>query len=322
VTKLDEAFRMLDAFTSVGARSFVVTNTDINQARLWPLPYLLAKGIRHVRAEEAHFDSARLCKALPDLMRLAAIRSPQQLEDGRTIEAGHNLIIRPTGPGVHFVQLDDLSATQLDHVRPAAFIIHATSPGSHQAWIAVSGLPNDKAAFKEFMRRVRKAVGGNDKSASHATRLAGSENFKEKYSGAFPVVTITESAPGRVMTPAQLEALGLLAPPVPYHAPTVLPLKPHGRRWRTDWWPDYGISLASAGPARNHAGPDRSAADFNWCLAAIGKGGRGVEETAETLLKVSPNAQGHKRRGEKGYALITAQNAATFIDHRKQGQGR
>jgi hypothetical protein len=27
-------------------------------------------------------------------------------------------------------------------------------------------------------RRVRKAVGGNDKSASHATRLAGTENFK------------------------------------------------------------------------------------------------------------------------------------------------
>ena len=74
------------------------------------------------------------------------------------------------------------------------------------------------------MRRVRNAVGGNDKSSSHATRLAGSENFKEKYIGDFPVVTITESAPGRIVTPAQLEALGLLALPVPYHAPTVLPL--------------------------------------------------------------------------------------------------
>jgi len=322
VTKLDEAFRMLDTFTSVGACSFVVTNTDINQTSLWPLPYLLAQGMRHARAEDAHFDSARLREALPELMRLAAIRRLQQLKDGRIIEAGHSLIIRPTGRGVHFVQLDDLSAMQLDRVRPAAFIIHATSLGSHQAWIAVSGLPDDKEAFKEFMRRVRKAVGGNDKSASHATRLAGTENFKEKYIGDFPVVTITESAPGRLMTPAQLEALGLLAPPEPYHAPTVLALKPHGRRWRADWWPDYAVSLAAAGPARKHAGPDRSVADFNWCLAAISKGGRGVEETAAMLLNVSPHAQDRKRLGDKGYALITARNAAALIGRGKEGRAR
>jgi hypothetical protein len=36
------------------------------------------------------------------------------------------------------------------------------------------------------MRRVCKPVGGNDKSASHATRVAGTENFKTKYIPAFP----------------------------------------------------------------------------------------------------------------------------------------
>jgi len=38
-----------------------------------------------------------------------------------------------------------------------------------------------KEAFKEFVRRVRKAVGGNDNSASHATRVAGTKNFKLEY---------------------------------------------------------------------------------------------------------------------------------------------
>ncbi len=46
--------------------------------------------------------------------------------------------------------------------------------------------------------RVRKALGGNDKSASHATRVAGTENFKTKYYPDFPIVTIVETHPGRV----------------------------------------------------------------------------------------------------------------------------
>jgi hypothetical protein len=44
--------------------------------------------------------------------------------------AGENVIIRPMGSGVGFVQLDDLkSQERIDRVRPAAFIIHETSPG-------------------------------------------------------------------------------------------------------------------------------------------------------------------------------------------------
>jgi len=94
------------------------------------------------------------------MVRTAAIRRPCKISDTETVMAGENLIIRPTGPGVAFIQLDDLNADQLDRVCPAVFIIHATSSGSYQAWIAISGLPEGKEAFKEFMRRVRKAVGG------------------------------------------------------------------------------------------------------------------------------------------------------------------
>lgn len=48
-----------------------------------------------------------------------------------------------------------------------------TSPGNHQAWIAVSGV--QKGASKEFIRCVRKAEGDADESASGAVRAAGVE---------------------------------------------------------------------------------------------------------------------------------------------------
>ncbi len=47
-------------------------------------------------------------------------------------------------------------AFQSSPVRPAAFIIHATSLRKHRAWIVVSGVPEGRA-FKEFMRRVRRS---------------------------------------------------------------------------------------------------------------------------------------------------------------------
>jgi hypothetical protein len=36
---LDDAYKMLDLFTSVGARSFVGTKTDIEQKLIWGRPY-------------------------------------------------------------------------------------------------------------------------------------------------------------------------------------------------------------------------------------------------------------------------------------------
>ena len=132
MTKPDEAFRMLDAFTSVGADSFVVTKTDILQTVKWGKPYTVPQ----------------LREQLPAMVRTAAIRRPCKAPEGDTFLAGENLIFRPSGKGVAFLQLDDLAADKLEQVRPAAFLIHATSPGSYQAWIAVSGLPEGKEPFK------------------------------------------------------------------------------------------------------------------------------------------------------------------------------
>jgi len=296
VNDIAAAQRMLDTFASVGAQSFVVTKTELE----WPEH----KKVKWGKA----YPLEELRKKLPSLIRFAAIREPVELPDGKTAMAGENLIIRPTGPAVAFVQLDDLSAKQLDRVRPAVFIIHATSPGNYQAWIAVSGVPEGKEPFKEFMRRVRKAVGGTDKSASHATRLAGTENFKLKYAPDYPTVTIAETHPGRVVTPEKLAGLGLLAAPEP-----ALDLQ-FRRRVRTQpdglkEWPSYETVLAGAPRNREGTGPDRSVADFFWCKLALQRGFT-VEDTEAKLAEVSERARQRIRGGDPGYVGTTVLNAA------------
>ncbi len=309
------AKRMLDTFTSVGADSFVVTKTELE----WP-------GHKKVKWGKTYFVS-ELQEKLPAMTRTAAIRRPVLLDDGQTVLAGENLIIRPISDRIGFIQLDDLKPDQLDQVRPAAFIMHATSPGNYQAWIAVSGLPEGKGQFKDFMRRVRKAVGGTDKSASHATRLAGTENFKTKYLPEFPTVTILETHPGRVMTPEQLEAMGLVAAPDPEIADTTSTARtPQGRggqqsSTRTKVWPEYARSLAGAPPSRDGNGPDRSMADFTWCMTAI-DWGFPIEETAAKLPEVSEKARERVQLRDDGYPLITAQNAAAAVERNDQKRSR
>jgi hypothetical protein len=70
----------------------------------------------------------------------------------------NNIIVRPYGDKVHFVQLDDLDEARLGGVRAAAFLTLQTSPGNHQAWVAVSDRTNTEDA-KDFARRLRKGVG-------------------------------------------------------------------------------------------------------------------------------------------------------------------
>lgn len=65
----------------------------------------------------------------------------------------NNVIIRPHHPpAVVLVQLDDVKQDQLERVRPAAFLILQTSPGNHQAWVAVEG------GDREFASRLKKGT--------------------------------------------------------------------------------------------------------------------------------------------------------------------
>ena len=65
-------------------------------------------------------------------------------------------------------------------------------------------------------------------------------------------------------------------------------------------WPNYAISFVGA--PRNHSGngPDRSMADFTWCMTAI-EWGWPIEETAIKLPEVSEKARERVQTGGKGY---------------------
>ena len=200
---IDEAQRMLDVFTSVGARSFLLTKLDLLQQKIWAKSY----------------TAVELRDTLPAIIRTAEIRKPVAVSEGNVMLAGEKSSSAPAGPGITFVQLDDLNADQLGRVTPASFAIIETSPRNYQAWIAVSGAPADKEVEKDLIRRVRKAVGEFDKSASGATRLAGTCNYKIKYGPDFPTVTLAHAAPGRVLTQQELSQMGLLAAPEPVKIP-------------------------------------------------------------------------------------------------------
>jgi RepB DNA-primase from phage plasmid len=301
------ARRMLETFASCGAESFVITKTKLE----WP---------GHKEVLWGHtYSLDELRGKLPAMVRTASRRKLETVPGEREVLAGENLIIRPSGSNVAFIQLDDLAPEQLDKVRDAACIIHATSSGNYQAWIAVTGVPEGKEQFKEFSRRVRNAVGSFDKSASGATRVAGTENFKLKYAPNYPTVTIVETHPGRVMTTEQLASMDLLsAKPEPVKAANLkFTESVRGRSKGKGEWPSYEESLSRAGPNQEGTGSDRSTADFWWCYFAL-RNGFSREETEAKLLEVSERAQERARGGDKGYARVTVENAAERLQSNRR----
>jgi hypothetical protein len=130
VPQLDEALRMLDTFASVGATHFDLTHLGIDGEK------------RGFRPEQS---VAQVKNSMPKLFPGAMARQ-------------NNIIVRPLSRTVHFVQLDDLDAAGLGRVGEAAFLTLETSPGNHQAWVAVSGLITPEET-KDFARRLRKGEG-------------------------------------------------------------------------------------------------------------------------------------------------------------------
>jgi hypothetical protein len=55
-------------------------------------------------------------------------------------------------------------------------------------------------------------------------------------------------------------------------------------------WPDYERCVSGAPPSKEGPGPDRSMADFFWCMMAAQRGWS-IEETANKLMEVSSKAQ-------------------------------
>jgi hypothetical protein len=294
---LDEAFRMLDTFASVRATHFDRTLIGIDGEK------------RGFRAEQS---VAQLKTSMPKLFPGAAERQD-------------SIIIRPLSNNVRFVQLDDLNAAGVSRVGEAAFLTLQTSPGNHQAWVAVSGIESKEEA-KDFARRLRKGSGA-DPSATGATRVAGTTNYKRKYEPDFPTVQIVQATPGRIVTREQLEGMGLVAAPEPE---VPLPVFTHKaqqsrgggpRSLAAKRWPNYAMSLAGAPLNREGSGPDRSMADFTWCMTAI-DWGWSIEDTAAKLPEVSERAAKRVRLKDEGYPLVTAKNAADEVAKNDLRRGR
>ena len=263
---------MLDAFASVGATQFDLTVTTRAEEK-----ETFRRGVR----------LGDLSRALPSILTSA-------------ISKQRNVIVRPHGPSVSFVQLDDLKADKLAQLAPAVFLILKTSPGNFQAWAAIPG-----AVEKDFARRLRKGTGA-DATASGATRVAGSLNFKDKYAPDFPRVAIEQAQPCRTVTAPELEQLGLVA------APEKAPARPaRSRSNGPRAWPDYarcvqGAPLNSAGK-----GPDISRADYTFCLIAL-DWGWSAEDVEARLTEESSKAW---ENGET-YAARTVANAAAAVARR------
>jgi hypothetical protein len=139
-------------------------------------------------------------------------------------------------------------------VRGAAFLVLATSPGNFQAWVAIDN--HDGVTDADFARRLRRGAGA-DPTASGATRVAGTNNYKLKYQPDFPVVRIDEANGARIVKRAALEALGLVAEPDAPRTPALrVSRRARGR------WPSYEHTLARAPLAHNSDQKDVSKADL------------------------------------------------------------
>ncbi|SRR5579883_2481 len=267
---------MLDAFASVGAQRFDLTFTD-------------AAGEKVAFRGNRTLDELR--SAMPAIL--------QEAEKRR-----HNVIVRPRSNDATLVQLDDLGDDAAARLFPVSFLVLRTSSRNYQVWVALADGDAD------FARRLRQGAGA-DLTASGATRVSGSLNFKEKYAPDFPRVGTVHINPGKVVTRSELEALGIVAP-----LEKSTSVKHHStRRPSARGWPSYQRCVENAPPARGGDRPDISRADYTFCLLAIDWGWP-PEETAARLMQESSKA---KENGE-AYALRTARAAARAIERRGERQ--
>jgi hypothetical protein len=268
-----QALRMIETLRSVGVPAFNLTRIDINRQ-------VAPEGYRPGRSIEA----MRLL--LPAWIRLAW-------------EFEQSLIVRAHKPtGGIIAQLDDLKTGQIDRVREKAFLTVETSRGNFQVWLAIEG--GDEA----FVKRLMKGI-GSDPRANCSGRVAGSPNVKLKYAPDFPTVRIVGLQPGRTVTPAELESLGLIAASAAARA--LVPAHFRGSDGGRGW-PDYERCLRGA-PATSKGLPDRSKADYLWCKWAIERG-QSTDAVHRRLIEVSEKARHESRHGNRNYAQRTVDAAA------------
>lgn len=292
------ALEMVDLFVASGADRFDVTLTNSNGELIRYRPNLTTEDVKN--------------------------KIPYSID--KAIENHYNIIIRPRESNklIFFVQLDDLKPEKLKQVQDARFLTIETSPNNFQSWIAISKA--ERTDEKEIARVLRR-ISGADTSASGATRLAGTRNFKDKYAPDYPIVTINSSNSGVIVSEQDLKDIGLLAnvvtanpdSPTPSRTPRPILKTSYQPEKQPKRFPDYGRCLDNAPANSEGTGLDTSRADFVWCMTAI-DWGWSVEETSAQLLR--ERFDDHKKhRNSERYATLTARNAEIAVI-RNKGRGR
>jgi hypothetical protein len=259
----------LDVFESVGASDFEVT---------------------HLHDPSPKKDKKRKYKPVG----AAGFRENLEayIEMSRTEHAGGeywSMAVRPRSERVVFWQVDEATRATCGRYRAVSFLQIETSPDNYQCWLAISDEREEEEldAARARLLSVVKETGGNGGSYG-ALRWPGSTNHKperKQADGTQPVVRITHLEMGRVTTIAELEELGLLAPPVERVERSNF--KVCANKVPTKW-PSWEQELGYC-RLKESGDPDRSEADFRWCRTAFLWGWSASEITAE-LPNVSPKA--------------------------------
>jgi hypothetical protein len=263
-----ESLQSITLFESVGAISFEVT-------------------MRDERTERA---------AVHKIHSGADLRASLSSYLARNANRAESFIVRPRG--ARLIQVDDLDASKCAKLNPFAFVSLRTSAGSSQSWLALSD-DLSPAAFDEVRSRLLHGVGA-DLGANGATRWPDSINRKPKHEAAPPRVHLSYRKPGRMVTVAELESAGLLAP-----LPTLKGCDaPRRVSHPLRAWPDYEECL------RVQNNPSK--ADGRFACKAL-RAGFTQEEVVAKLMELRPKA---KRRPK--YARDTVSEAARFISTNQQ----
>jgi hypothetical protein len=146
----DAARAMLEAFAGVGASCFDVTWTNIagdpRRPRTLRNALRVLGGALPKPENDDWLDSVHI-KGIgaDDLMRIV----PAMLE---TADADRlNLIVRPFGPGVSVIQLDDLTPILLPRIAPPGFSV--SEPHQHRRRWQLSGVARDACPGASTPRR-------------------------------------------------------------------------------------------------------------------------------------------------------------------------
>jgi hypothetical protein len=214
------------------------------------------------------------------------------------------------------IQVDDCPPETHALLQPFSFLTVETSPGSFQAWLALSPETDEeeRKSVRDRLLRTLKATGANG-GAFNSVRLPGALNAKEKYKatlGEYPRVRLVSVAYGRIVTPLELERAGLLAPAEEKPTVKAAPSPRYTSSSLPDHFPDFNEYLSRKWLS-NENRPDRSSAEMAWCCAALGKGFP-PHMVEDELRRVSLKAKGRR----DGYIEKTVDSAASWLASQPQ----